>query len=297
METLTSTGVSKKYGKHEVLKNIDITLEKGKIYGLIGRNGAGKTTLLSVLSAQNPVTTGVVEMNGENIWENQSALGDICFAREIQISPNESGIASMKVRQYLRTASWYYPHWDQAMADRLVKKFKLDKNKKLANLSKGMLSMVTIVIALASKADYTFLDEPVAGLDVVMRKCFYQLLIEEYSATGRTFVVSTHIMEEAAEVFEEIIILKDGELLLKENTDALVSRAYCISGLTEEVEAATKKLNIYQTRQSGRRKSVTVLLDAGEEIPAKYDVTVQALDLQNIFIALCGIDEEEAEEE
>lgn len=297
METLASVGISKKYGKHQVLKNIDLTLEKGKIYGLIGRNGAGKTTLLSVLSAQNPATAGVVELNGENIWENQSALGNICFAREIQISPNESGIASMKVREYLRAASLYYPHWDQAKADRLVKKFKLDKKKKLANLSKGMLSMVTIIIALASKADYTFLDEPVAGLDVVMREYFYRLLIEEYSATGRTFVVSTHIIEEAAEVFEEIIILKDGMVMLKENTETLVSRAYHISGLAEEVDAATAGLHVYQAEHSGRGKRVTVLLAEGEELSTEHDVTVQSLNLQNIFVALCGIDDEETEEE
>ena len=293
METLTSTGISKKYGKNEVLKNIDLTLEKGKIYGLIGRNGAGKTTLLSILSAQNPATAGVVELNGENIWENQPALSNICFGREIQTSGNWSVIASMKVKEYLRTASWYYPHWDQGMADKLVKKFKLDMGKELAELSKGMLSMVTIIIALASKADYTFLDEPVAGLDVVMREYFYRLLIEEYSSTGRTFVVSTHIIEEAAEVFEEVIIIKDGALLLKENTEALVSRAYRISGLAEEVDAVTAGLSVYQVEHSGRRKSVTVLLAEGEELVAERDVTVRLLNLQNIFVALCGIDDEE----
>lgn len=293
METLTSTGISKKYGKNEVLKNIDLTLEKGKIYGLIGRNGAGKTTLLSILSAQNPATAGVVELNGENIWENQPALSNICFGREIQTGGNWSVIASMKVKEYLRTASWYYPHWDQGMADKLVKKFKLDTGKELAELSKGMLSMVTIIIALASKADYTFLDEPVAGLDVVMREYFYRLLIEEYSSTGRTFVVSTHIIEEAAEVFEEVIIIKDGALLLKENTETLVSRAYRISGLAEEVDAVTAGLSVYQVEHSGRRKSVTVLLAEGEELVAEHDVTVRLLNLQNIFVALCGIDDEE----
>lgn len=297
MGALTSVGISKKYGKKNVLNNIDLTLEKGKIYGLIGRNGAGKTTLLSIMSAQNPTTTGTVELNGEAIWEKQHALGNICFSREIQIGANGSGVSSMKVKEYLQTASWYYPHWDKVMADKLVKKFKLDPKKKLADLSKGMLSMVTIIIALASKANYTFLDEPVAGLDVVMREYFYRLLIEEYSKTGRTFVVSTHIIEEAADVFEEIIMIKNGTLLLKENTESLVSRAYRISGLAEEVDAATKGLTVHHVEKNGRGKSVTVLLAEGEEIDSDYDVTVQSLNLQNVFVALCGMEDEVEKEE
>lgn len=86
---------------------------------------------------------------------------------------------------------------------------------------KGMLSMVTIITAMASKAPFTFLDEPVAGLDVIAREQFYQLLLDEYTETGRTFVVSTHIIEEASDIFEEVIIVDKGEILLKENTQEL----------------------------------------------------------------------------
>ena len=94
-----------------------------------------------------------------------------------------------------------------------------------------MLSMVTILVAMASKAEFTFLDEPVAGLDVVAREQFYQLLLEEYTETGRTFVLSTHIIEEAADVMEEVIILDRGKILLKENTQELVDRARYVTAL------------------------------------------------------------------
>lgn len=87
MEAIICSNVNKSYGKKEVLKNIDFTLEKGKIYGLIGRNGAGKTTLLSILSAQNPATEGNVTWNGEKIWENRKALDHICFSRELSTNP------------------------------------------------------------------------------------------------------------------------------------------------------------------------------------------------------------------
>ena len=99
--------------------------------------------------------------------------------------------------------SYFYPHWDKEMAESLVQKFHLDIKQKLGKISKGMLSMVTIITAMASKAPFTFLDEPVAGLDVIAREQFYQLLLDEYTETGRTFVVSTHIIEEASDIFEE----------------------------------------------------------------------------------------------
>lgn len=185
-------------------------LEEHKIYGMIGRNGAGKTTLLSILTAQNPATKGEILWNGIPVWENKEALSHICFSRELnQVSGNNMN--ALRIKDYLQAAEAFLPHWDKQMADSLVKQFQLDPKKRINKLSKGMLSMVTIIVALASKADFTILDEPVAGLDVIAREKFYHLLLEEYENTDRTFVVSTHIIEEAADIFEEVIIVKEGK--------------------------------------------------------------------------------------
>lgn len=286
MSVLKCEKLCKAYGKHQVLQELDLTLESGRIYGLIGRNGAGKTTLLSMMSNQNPITGGTVTLDGEPVWENPKALHRICFARELNISA-ESGLTKYTVKQYLKTAATFLPHWDQSLADRLIRQFELDPRKKLGKLSKGMLSMVTITVALASKAEFTFLDEPVAGLDVVAREQFYKLLLEEYTETGRTFVISTHIIEEAADVMEEVIILNRGKILLKENTQALTSRACYVTGLAEEVDRAVSGLSCHATETLGRSKAVTVLLREGETVPNDCDVTVQPLSLQKLFVALC----------
>ena len=279
--------ITKQYKDKLALNDISLTLEQGKIYGLIGRNGAGKTTLLSVLTAQNPATSGSVTLDDMTVWENRSALEHLCFSRELNVSA-ESGLGSMKVKEYLRTASIYYRDWDSAMAERLVDLFELPVKKRMSKLSKGMLSMVTIIVAMASKAAFTFLDEPVAGLDVVAREQFYKLLIEEYTETGRTFVISTHIIEEAADVLEEVIILKDGKVLLEADTQSLVDSARYVSGKAEDVDAVTAGLETHHPEISGRAKSVTVLLKPGQSLPAGYDVSIQPLNLQKVFLALCG---------
>ena len=119
---LKAEGLCKSYGSKQVLQNLDLTIQPGKIYGLIGRNGAGKTTLLGILTAQNTKDGGEVTYGGQPVWENQRALNHICFSRELQPTLF-SGQNSLKVRHYLHSAAIFYPNWDQAYADRLLEEF------------------------------------------------------------------------------------------------------------------------------------------------------------------------------
>ena len=285
--SLKCENIVKTYNKTDVLKNINLEIEHGKIYGLIGRNGAGKTTLLSVMTAQNPVTGGTVTYDGMPVWENQNALDHLCFSRELNAATT-FGPNTMKIKEYLKTASIFYPKWDKQMAEQLINLFHLDVKKRISKISKGMMSMVTVIVALASKADITIMDEPVAGLDVVAREQFYRLILEEYTNTGRTFIISTHIIEEAADVFEEVIILKEGMVVCKENTQDLLSRSFHVSGNAEYVDAACAGLTMHRVNKMGRSKGVTVILEKGQEIANGYDVTIQPVSLQELFLAVCG---------
>ncbi len=288
--SLICENIVKTYSGKEVLRNVSLELKEGCIYGLIGRNGAGKTTLLSILTAQNPATSGAVSLDGQPVWENRKSLARLCFSRELNATA-ESGLATMKAKEYLRVAATYYEGWDKEMEQRLLALFDLNVKKKLGKMSKGMLSMITIIVALCSKAPYTFLDEPVAGLDVVAREQFYKLLLEEYSASGRTFVISTHIIEEAADILEEVIILHDGKILLEGDTQAFVDSARHVSGKAEEVDAATAGLEIHHPETVGRSKGVTVFLKPGQKVDETHDVSVQPVSLQRAFVALCGEEE------
>ena len=126
MEQLICENITKNYKSKDALDSVNLTLAKGKIYGLIGRNGAGKTTLLSILSAQNPPSEGSVVLETEegrlSVGENEKALSHICFSRELNVGKN-TALSATKVKDYLRTASVYLPYWDQELADELIGNF------------------------------------------------------------------------------------------------------------------------------------------------------------------------------
>lgn len=288
---LQARGLCKTYGKVKALDHVDLALEPGHIYGLIGRNGAGKTTLLAALTAQLPPDEGRVTYGDEPVWENEKALADLCFSRELSGKLGTNANA-LRVKEYLKAGKMFYPHWDEDYAQRLVKQFGLDPKKRINALSKGMMSAVTIVLALASRAPITMMDEPVAGLDIVAREDFYRLLLEDYTATGRTFVISTHILEEAATVFERVLILKEGRLIENCETDELLAQFCEVSGRDDVVDAACTGYEVLHTETLGRQKSCTVRAPM-ETIAARgLDVDCTALTLQKVFVALCGHERE-----
>lgn len=287
-EVLKAQGLCKSYGANQVLFNLDLAIEPGKIYGLIGRNGAGKTTLLGILTGQNTKNSGTVTYGDQPVWENQAVLDQICFSRELQPTLF-SGPNNLKISHYLRSAAIYYPGWDKEYAQRLLEEFGLNPKKKISQLSKGQMSMVTILIALASCAPVTILDEPAAGLDVVMRERFYHLLLEDFAQTRRTFIVSTHIIEEAASVFENVIILDQGRIIENCPTEELVDQFRYISGREDVVDQVCRGLEVLSTHQMGRHKTVAVR-GGGVKLQnaLQSDVDVSPMNLQNVFVALCG---------
>ena len=292
-QALQAAKLCKNYGKQEVLRDLDLTFAPGCIYGLIGRNGAGKTTLLGILSGQNYATGGQALYGGHPVWENSAVLGNLHFARELSAS---SELAGLSVKNFLRAGRLFCPYWDQDYADELLKKFELP-NKMINRLSRGQMSMGSIPAALACRAPVTLLDEPTAGLDVVARERFYRILLEEYQRTGRTFVISTHIIEEAASVFEKVVILDEGKVVANQETEDLVNEFRYVSGPAAVLDAVLAECGItpLQTQVLGGHKMVAVRGEEAlfEELAARDGLTVEGMNLQNVFVALCGHGDEE----
>ena len=123
---------------------------------------------------------------------------------------------------------------------------------------------------------------------MVAREQFYKLLLDEYGQTGRTFVISTHIIEEAADVMEEVIIIDKGRIIRHQNTQELVDSARYVTGLADQVDGAVEGLEQHRAEKMGRSKGVTVLLEEGQNLNPGFDVTVQPVNLQKVFVSLCG---------
>ena len=236
----------------------------------------------------------------DSIWcvFDRDVLLSTGSSKELELKFNEANRLNIQFADSLPAFEiWFLLHYVLPKQyyknqDELINEFGLDRKMRMNKLSKGMQSMVTIIVALASGARFTFLDEPVTGLDVVAREYFYKVLLDEYAKGERTFVISTHIIEEAANVFEEVIFIHEGKALLKEETDSLLERTIHISGKEEDVDAVCDGKKVHHVEKLGRSKGVTVLLNPGEEPDTKgRDVDIRPLSLQDVFVALCGKEE------
>jgi ABC-2 type transport system ATP-binding protein len=276
--------LNKSYGSVKALKDFNVKLEGNKIYGLLGRNGAGKTTFLNLITSRIFADNGDIKVFGQNAVENQELLPRLCYMPEKNLF-----IPTMRVSEIIKSSAEFYENFDLGYADQLCMKFKLDKRKKYKALSRGYESILRVVIGLASRASVTIFDEPVLGLDAAVRDLFYRELIEDYVKFPRTFIVSTHLIEESADVFEEAIIIKEGELVEQLTVEELKEKARYISGKSGIVDEAVSGLNVLNTEMVGNIKVCAVYDKFTDEKLKKFsgfDVDISPIPVQKLFIYL-----------
>jgi ABC-2 type transport system ATP-binding protein len=248
------SGLTKRYRDTVAVEDVSFRIEKDAIYGLLGRNGAGKTTIMSILTAQNFATSGQVRVFGEDPYENGHVLSRVCFVRESQRYPDDA----LPVHAF-RIARLFFPNWDQELAERLTADFRLPMKTRIKKLSRGQLSAVGVIIGIASRAEVTFFDEPYLGLDAVARQIFYDRLLEDYAEHPRTIILSSHLIDEVANLLEKVIVIEGGRVLLDEDTEALRERATSVVGDAEAVDAFIAGREVLHRESLGRVASVTVL--------------------------------------
>ena len=276
--------LSKNYGSVQALREITFSLEAGKIYGLLGRNGAGKTTLLNLLTSRIYSHRGEINLFGQPGVDNQQALARICYMPEKNLFPE-----GMRVHKILETAGMFYPDYNQQEADDLCRLFALDTHKRYKNLSRGYESILRIVIGLAAHAELTIFDEPILGLDAAARDLFYQTLVKSAADHPRTFILSTHLIDESADLFEDVLILKDGSLIAFANADDLRRSAFHLTGRSDLLEQLVKDhpLQVLGREGIGNLASLAVRgrLDPAMRTAAMdANIDVAPISLQKLFI-------------
>lgn len=247
-------GLHKRYRDAAALDDVSFRIEKDAIHGLLGRNGAGKTTLMSILTAQNFATGGSVRVFGEDPYENPRVLSRMCFVRESQKYPDDA-----KPAHAFAAAKIFFPNWDDDLAADLIRQFQIPVTRTIKKLSRGQLSAVGVVIGLASRAEITFFDEPYLGLDAVARQIFYDRLLEDYSSHPRTIILSSHLIDEVANLLERVIVLDGGRVVMDEDTDAVRERAATIVGDAAAVDAFCVGREVLHRETLGGVASVTIL--------------------------------------
>ena len=280
MDAITLAGVTTRFGDVVALDDVSLGFGAHLITGLVGRNGAGKSTLLDLAAGRSHVTKGTIRVLGHEPFENRRVLADVCAVTESQPFP-----ARFSVDAVLFGARLLQPRWDRRLADDLVDLFALRRRQTVGKLSRGQRSSLGVVIALASRAPVTILDEPYVGLDAVARRLFYDRLLEEVVAEPRTVIFSSHLIDEIAHLLDHLVLLDRGRVILDAPTDEVRESVVEVSGPRVLVDAYAADLPILARADLGGVSRVTVR-GASAHRAAACGLTVRALPLQDVLVAL-----------
>ncbi|MGN0622646.1 MAG: ATP-binding cassette domain-containing protein [Oscillospiraceae bacterium] len=278
MNGIELKGLTKNYGKVCALDNVSLTFEKNKIYGLLGRNGAGKSTMLNLISNRIFPTSGEIFIDGEPAVENDKALGKVYCMSEKNLLPK-----TMKFRKAIEVTKLFYPDMDVDYAYALCKKFGLEPKKKLNSFSTGYSSIYKIILALSCNADYVFFDEPILGLDANHRELFYKELLQKYIDNGGTYIISTHLIDECANLFERAVIIKEGKVIVDSDTEDLLAGAYTVSGSAALVDEYCVGKELIGSDVIGGLKSAYVK-GSPQNVPQGLEISKASL--QNLFVQI-----------
>ncbi|MDD5289015.1 MAG: ABC transporter ATP-binding protein [Dehalococcoidales bacterium] len=284
MSIIRVENVSKSFGRTVALNNVSLTFEPDKIYGLLGRNGAGKTTLINIVTNKIFADGGRVTIDGENAEENDRAQSKICCMTEKNVHP-----WVMKVKNGFRWAREFYPGFDTEYADTLARKFKLDTDKRIKDLSSGYSSIFKLILTLASGTPILIFDEPILGLDAAHRELFYQELIAYYSEHPKTIIIATHMIGEVADILERVIILHKGEVVLAEPVEDVLQMAYSVSGDIINVDNFTRDKKVIREEMIGKFKAATIFQqrdDSDRNRIEELGLEITPARLQEVFISL-----------
>jgi len=208
--------LSKSFGKEEAVKNIYLTVKKGTIYGLLGSNGAGKTTLLKMIAGIYKQNQGTIHIDNQPVYENVQIKQRMIFIPDTLYFLSHSTILQMA--NYYR---YFYPQWNQERFEKLKDVFQIDLNKKVHRLSKGMQRQVAFWLAFSAMPDVFVLDEPIDGLDPVMRQKIKNLIFQDVAEREMTVIISSHNLREIEDICDHVGIMHRGQVLIEKELDDL----------------------------------------------------------------------------
>ena len=276
--------LTKTFGTFTALQELNMTIPRGAVYGLVGPNGAGKTTLIRHITGVYRPDCGEIALDGEAVWENPSAKGKIGFIPDDLFFFHSATIEDM--RRYYKGL---YPRFDDTLFEKLGEAFDLPRKSPIRKFSKGMKKQAAFWLTVACRPELLVLDEPVDGLDPVMRRQIMGLILSDVAEYGTTVLVSSHNLRELEDICDHVGIMDKGRMLLERSLADMQGGTVKVQFVGEIPEG----LQILHRTDTGRLTTLVLRATAAEaeaafsraELPF-YEVL--PLSLEEIFIYELG---------
>src|ERR1700761_4656081 len=247
MAAIAARGLRKSFGTTVALDSVDLHVEEGRVLGLIGPNGAGKTTLLNAIVGLTPYQ-GDLKVLGRDPWTQRDQLmRDVSFIADVAVLPRW-----MRVSQALDYVAGVHPRFDRAKAEGFLAKTSIGRDRKVRELSKGMVTQLHLALVMAIDAKLLVLDEPTLGLDILFRKQFYDSLLNDYFDRSRTIVITTHQVEEVQDVLTDLMFIDRGRIVLECSMEQFEARYLEVMVNPGNLEAAKALRPIHERPVFGR---------------------------------------------
>lgn len=283
-----ANSLSRQFGSTQVLRDLNLSIERGMVVGLLGTNGCGKSTLIKCLLGLLRLTSGTARLFGEDPW----TLSANAKARLGYVPQEVRAYPWMTVSQVISYTAAFYPKWDFALTDDLVTRWDLPRDRRVGPLSPGQLQKLGLILALGHRPELLILDEPVAALDPIARREFLKSLLEVTQDEQHTVLFSTHITSDLERVASHVALMRQGKLALFEELDMVKDRVKRLR------IASTSRLPSNMTIDGALRTEVdgpTALVTATNvndqmlgNLRSRFqaEVIVEDLNLEEIFLEL-----------
>jgi ABC-2 type transport system ATP-binding protein len=274
---ITATGLSKRYRGTQALQDATFSVAPGRIVGLIGRNGAGKTTALKAILGLTPYEGQLQVLGRDPATERDALMREVAFIADTAVLPKW-----LRVRQALDYVEGVHPAFERAKAEDFLRGTDIRPERRVRELSKGMVTQLHLALVLAIRARLLVLDEPTLGLDLLSRRRFYDTLLNDYMDEQRTILVTTHQVEEVEHILTDVLFIEQGRIVLDAEVESLGTRFQLLQVKPERLDAARALQPFHERSVFGR----TVLFYEGrtpEELAALGEVSTPGI--ADLFVA------------
>ncbi len=275
---IEARGLSKTYGNTLAVSGIDLNVQPGRIVGLIGPNGAGKTSVIKAILGLTPFD-GELRVHGMDPRTQRNALmNEVCFIADVAVLPRW-----LKVSQALDFVAGVHPRFDRKRAEDFLSKTDIKMEKRVRQLSKGMVTQLHLALILAIDAKLLVLDEPTLGLDLLFRRSFYDNLLNDYFSKERTILVTTHQVEEIENILTDVLFIQHGKIVLDTPMDTLGERFVQLIPTAGNVERARALKPFYEREVFGR---FAMLFDGKDTASLAGLGETRAPSVADLFVAM-----------